>query len=122
MDEPFSALDYFTRQHLQKLVLRLFQDSRKTIVFVTHDVEEALLLGDRLLVMETGSIKADLSLAFPRPRTAADPEFQLMRQKILQLLGECRLLLRFPEPLGDVCGNDFPDLNKLLPCCRVMAL
>lgn len=88
MDEPFSALDYFTRQHLQKLVLRLFQYSRKTIVFVTHDVEEALLLGDRLLVMETGSIKADLSLAFPRPRTAADPEFQLMRQKILQLLGE----------------------------------
>lgn len=88
MDEPFSALDYFTRQHLQKLVLRLFQDSRKTIVFVTHDVEEALLLGDRLLVMETGSIKADLSLAFSRPRAAADPEFQLMRQKILQLLGE----------------------------------
>lgn len=86
MDEPFSALDYFTRQHLQNLVLRLFQDRKKTIVFVTHDVEEALLLGDRLLVMEAGSIKADKPLTFSRPRTAADPEFQAMRQKILQLL------------------------------------
>ena len=87
MDEPFSALDYFTRQHLQNLVLRLFQDGKKTIVFVTHDVEEALLLGDRLVVMEAGRIKADMSLTLPRPRTSADPELQTMRQKILRLLG-----------------------------------
>ena len=57
MDEPFSALDYFTRRNLQDMVLRLFHHQKKTILFVTHDVEEALLLGDRILVMENGNIK-----------------------------------------------------------------
>ena len=64
MDEPFSALDYFTRRNLQDMVLRLFQHQKKTILFVTHDVEEALLLGDRILVMENGNIKADCASKF----------------------------------------------------------
>ena len=88
MDEPFSALDYFTRRNLQDMVLRLFQHQKKTILFVTHDVEEALLLGDRILVMENGSIKADMPVPLPFPRQAADPALQEMRQQILNLLSE----------------------------------
>ena len=88
MDEPFSALDYFTRRNLQDMVLRLFQHQKKTILFVTHDVEEALLLGDRILVMENGRIKADMPVPFPFPRKAAYPALQDMRQRILDLLAE----------------------------------
>lgn len=88
MDEPFSALDYFTRRNLQDMVLRLFHHQKKTILFVTHDVEEALLLGDRILVMENGNIKADMPVALPFPRKAADPPLQEMRQQILDLLAE----------------------------------
>ena len=88
MDEPFSALDYFTRRNLQDMVLRLFQHQKKTILFVTHDVEEALLLGDRILVMENGSIKADMPVPLPFPRKAAYPALQDMRQRILDLLAE----------------------------------
>ena len=86
MDEPFSALDYFTRRNLQDMVMRLFRHQAKTILFVTHDVEEALLLGDRILVMENGSIKKDLPVTLPFPRKAADNELQRMRQTILELL------------------------------------
>lgn len=88
MDEPFSALDYFTRRNLQDMVLRLFHHQKKTILFVTHDVEEALLLGDRILVMENGNIKADMPVNLPTPRKAADSELQKMRQQILDLLAE----------------------------------
>lgn len=88
MDEPFSALDYFTRRNLQEMVRRLFQHQQKTILFVTHDVEEALLLGDRILVMENGGIKADILATLPFPRKAADPSLQEMRQRILDLLTE----------------------------------
>lgn len=88
MDEPFSALDYFTRRNLQDMVLRLFQHQKKTILFVTHDVEEALLLGDRILVMENGSIKADMPVFLPFPRQAADASLQEMRQQILNLLSD----------------------------------
>lgn len=86
MDEPFSALDYFTRQGLQQTLLHLFMQERKTIIFVTHDVEEALLLADRILIMDSGTVKNDVPVTLPRPRQAADTAFQLLRQKILQAL------------------------------------
>ena len=86
MDEPFSALDYFTRQGLQQTLLRLYAEERKTIIFVTHDVEEALLLGDRVLIMDSGRVREALPVKLPRPRQAADSDFQLLRQRILQAL------------------------------------
>lgn len=86
MDEPFSALDYFTRQGLQQTLLRLYAQERKTIIFVTHDVEEALLLGGRVLIMDKGGVKTSLPVTLPRPRQAASAEFQALRQKILQAL------------------------------------
>lgn len=86
MDEPFSALDYFTRQGLQQTLLQLFASEQKTIVFVTHDVEEALLLADKIIIMDNGTVKSTVPVTLPRPRQAADIDFQLLRQKILQAL------------------------------------
>ena len=86
MDEPFSALDYFTRRNLQHMLLQLFDTEKKTILFVTHDVEEALVLGDRILVLDGTGIKADRVLCLPRPRKATDPAFQTLRQEMLEIL------------------------------------
>jgi NitT/TauT family transport system ATP-binding protein len=68
MDEPFGALDYVTRLSLHDLVLDLWRRTRRTILFVTHDIEEALILGDRILVMRDGQIVDDLSVTLSRPR------------------------------------------------------
>lgn len=86
MDEPFSALDYFTRQGLQQTLLKLYAAEHKTIIFVTHDVEEALLLADRIIIMDNSTVKNELLVTLPRPRQAADTDFQLLRKKILQAL------------------------------------
>ena len=71
MDEPFSALDYFTRRSLQQMLLNLFQQQKKSVIFVTHDVEEALLLGQRILVMQEGRIKIDQRIDMEYPRQQA---------------------------------------------------
>ncbi|MFH1618803.1 MAG: ABC transporter ATP-binding protein [bacterium] len=71
MDEPLGALDASTRRLLQNELLLLWESRNKTIVFVTHDIEEALLLADRILVLSStpGRIKAKVDVPFPRPRT-----------------------------------------------------
>lgn len=86
MDEPFSALDYFTRQGLQRTLLELYAEEQKTVIFVTHDVEEALLLGDRVFIMKEGAIESIVQVELSRPRDTANPAFQLLRQRILQAL------------------------------------
>jgi NitT/TauT family transport system ATP-binding protein len=68
MDEPFGALDFVTRAILHDVVLDLWRRTGTTIVFVTHDIEEALVLGDRILVVAEGRILDDLACALPRPR------------------------------------------------------
>lgn len=68
MDEPFGSLDYVTRLTLHGLLLDLWRRTRRTIVFVTHDVEEALILADRILVMKDGEIADDLAVRLTRPR------------------------------------------------------
>ncbi|MEG2069592.1 MAG: ABC transporter ATP-binding protein [Acidaminococcaceae bacterium] len=83
MDEPFSALDYFTRRGLQDTLLRLFARERKTIIFVTHDVEEALLLGERVLIMQNGQVTADTPIALPYPRDPASAAIVQLRKQIL---------------------------------------
>lgn len=83
MDEPFSALDYFTRHGLQETLLTLFHKERKTIVFVTHDVEEAILLGERILIMQNGQITEDLPVVIPYPRDSTSPLVLALRKKIL---------------------------------------
>ena len=83
MDEPFGALDYFTRKGLQETLLSLFRQERKTIIFVTHDVEEAVLLGERVLIMQRGSVTDDLPVQLPYPRDPASPEVLALRRQIL---------------------------------------
>jgi NitT/TauT family transport system ATP-binding protein len=70
MDEPFGALDFVTRATLQDVLLGLWQEAGSTIVFVTHDIDEALVLGDRILVVSDGHLRDDLACDLPRPRDA----------------------------------------------------
>jgi NitT/TauT family transport system ATP-binding protein len=96
MDEPFGALDAQTRRLMQELLLSIWESHRTTVLFVTHDVEEALLLSDRIYVMTArpGTIKAELSVPFPRPRRPeleTTPEFLELRQQLLEWIrGEVR--------------------------------
>jgi len=71
MDEPFGALDAQTRETMQEEVTRIWERTRKTIVFVTHDIEEAVFLGDRVIVLSArpGRIREDIRIDLPRPRT-----------------------------------------------------
>jgi NitT/TauT family transport system ATP-binding protein len=71
MDEPFGALDEQNKVLLQQELLKIWEESRKTVVYITHSIDEALVLGDRVVVMTAlpGSIKADMPVSFPRPRS-----------------------------------------------------
>ncbi|MCB2227756.1 MAG: ABC transporter ATP-binding protein [Desulfarculaceae bacterium] len=88
MDEPFGALDAQTRGVLQQELVRIWKADRKTIVFVTHDIPEAVLLADRVVVMQgpPGHIKAELNCGLPRPRDKASPEFMALCERITTLL------------------------------------
>lgn len=90
MDEPFAALDAQTRARLQQEVARLWMETRKTVFFVTHSVEEAVLLGDRVITMTAfpGRLKADVRIALPRPRDPTSPSFNDQRRMLENLLSE----------------------------------
>src|SRR5690606_11006973 len=94
MDEPFGALDAQTRLQMQELLLQVWQAHRTTVLFVTHDVEEALLLSDRIYVMTArpGRIKTEIAVDLPRPRnlleTEIDPRFAVLRRQVLTLIRE----------------------------------
>ncbi|WP_261559089.1 ABC transporter ATP-binding protein [Frankia tisae] len=87
LDEPFGALDALTRIRVQGLVEQLWQRHRPAILLVTHDVEEALLLADRALVMEDGVISHSVDVTLPRPRSVTDPAFVELRAELLARLG-----------------------------------
>ena len=87
LDEPFSALDALTRISAQALVNRLWQTHGPAVLLVTHDVEEALLLADRVLVIEDACIAYDEPFDLPRPRRRDDPELVARRRELLTLLG-----------------------------------
>jgi len=90
MDEPFGALDALTRRNLQDELLRLWTELKKTILFVTHSIEEALYLADRTVVMtyRPGTLKRDLAIDLPRPRDVASPAFNALKKELSQLLME----------------------------------
>lgn len=87
LDEPFAALDALTRIKAQELVGELWQRHGCAVLLVTHDVEEALLLSDRVLVMKDGIIAHEERIALDRPRDVADPEFAALRGRLLSWLG-----------------------------------
>ena len=92
MDEPFGALDAQTRLQMQEFLLRIWEERRTTVLFVTHDIDEALFLADRLIVMSArpGRVNLDLSLPFSRPRRLdeiiSDPEYIHTKQRVLRAI------------------------------------
>jgi NitT/TauT family transport system ATP-binding protein len=93
MDEPFGALDAMTREAMQELLLTIWRQRNNTVVFVTHDVEEAVFLSDRIVVMDTAPsrVRAEFEVDLPRPRTfdtRRDFRFQNLRKTIGQLIRE----------------------------------
>lgn len=94
MDEPFVFLDYQNRMILQELLLQLWQEQKQTIIFVTHNINEALTLGDRVMVMTAspGRFKREVRCRFPRPRDVValrkDPEYGRMVVEITEDLKE----------------------------------
>ena len=93
MDEPFGSLDAQTRRVLQEELLRLWKDDQKLVVYVTHDIEEAVLLGDRVLVMtgRPGRIREEIPIPLPRPRdlsASEQPEVMEIKWHIWKMLEE----------------------------------
>jgi NitT/TauT family transport system ATP-binding protein len=88
MDEPFAALDAQTRRFLQGELVRIWQRTRTTILFITHSIDEAILLSDRIVVMTArpGTVKDVIRIELARPRDENRPEFLEYRRRISQLL------------------------------------
>ena len=88
MDEPFASVDAQTRQTLQSELLSIWWGKRKTIFFVTHSVEEAVYLADRVFVLSAhpGRVVRELEIDLPRPRFRVSPEFNALRRELLESL------------------------------------
>ena len=90
MDEPFGALDALTRRNLQDELLRIWSELKKTIIFVTHSIEEAIYLADRIVVMtyRPGTVKRDMMVELPTGRDPASPAFNALKRELGQLVME----------------------------------
>src|SRR5712671_5638998 len=90
MDEPFAALDALTRDDMQRLLADVWRETRKTVVYVTHNVAEAVYLADRVVVMtpHPGRVKIELPIALARPRDPLSVEFLEYQKSLLQHLGQ----------------------------------
>jgi sulfonate transport system ATP-binding protein len=88
LDEPFSALDAFTRADLQDHLLDLWADSKPTLIVVTHDVEEAIVLADRIMVMRPhpGRVHEEITCDLPRPRDRQSAAFDFVKRRVLAAL------------------------------------
>ena len=129
MDEPFGALDYLTRLRMRADLIRIWQAERKTILLVTHDIEEALQLADRVFVMSArpATIKATLDVDLPRPRDIDAPEYLALRDLVLSNIEFSGTVA--PEPVDEAMAAEagpsprkrtveFPDVPDLKadPC------
>lgn len=85
LDEPFGALDAFTRSHMQEVLLEIWQKNRTTMIFVTHDIDEAIYLADRVVIMNPrpGTIRKVISIDLPHLRKKTNAAFQQIRQQVL---------------------------------------
>jgi sulfonate transport system ATP-binding protein len=84
LDEPLGALDALTRIDMQRLIEKLWQEQQFTSLLVTHDVEEAVTLADRVIVIETGQIALDLPVTLPRPRLTGDAQLAQLKERVLE--------------------------------------
>ena len=112
MDEPFGALDAQTRSVMQELLLRVWEQTHKTVLFVTHDIDEAILLSDRIYVMSArpGRIKTEVAVTLPRPREVSvmdTPEFIALRRRVHGLIREeTRRVLDQERPVAGGSAGD----------------
>ncbi|MEW9700244.1 ABC transporter ATP-binding protein [Paenibacillus sp. SI8] len=85
LDEPFGALDAFTRTHMQEVLIDIWQKNKTTMIFVTHDIDEAIYLGNRVVVLKPrpGAIRNIVSIDLPVPRKKTTTSFQELRLKVL---------------------------------------
>jgi sulfonate transport system ATP-binding protein len=88
MDEPFGALDYFTRKRMQQEIIDIFLAQKKTVIFVTHDVAEAVYLAQNIIIMDAGEVVRELSVELPYHRNPASPELLAIQSEILGSLSE----------------------------------
>ncbi len=88
MDEPLGALDAFTRMQMQDEILRIWQERKTTVVLVTHDVDEAIYMSDRIVIMtpRPGKIQEIIDVPMGKPRARNHPDFFRLRSKILETL------------------------------------
>jgi NitT/TauT family transport system ATP-binding protein len=89
MDEPFGALDFITRLKMRRDLIRIWEAETKTVLFVTHDIEEAVQLADRVVVMSRrpATVQDDVDVPLPRPRDIDAPEYLALRDRILEAIG-----------------------------------
>ena len=93
LDEPFGALDALTRALMQRWLLEVWEANRRTVLFITHDIDEAIFLGDRVVVMSArpGSVKLEQTVDLPRPRRpeiVTSPEFVRLKRTLLDAIEE----------------------------------
>jgi ABC-type nitrate/sulfonate/bicarbonate transport system ATPase subunit len=88
MDEPFGALDAITRNGLQESLLHIWEKARKTILFITHSVDEAVYLADRVIVLSPhpGRLKLEIPIDLPRPRDIASVDFNRLKRLMLDAI------------------------------------
>jgi len=88
MDEPYGQLDLKTRLSLETEILKVWRNMKKTVIFVTHNIEEAVYLGERILVLtnKPTTVKKEISLDLPHPRDVTDPAFVRIREEITELI------------------------------------
>ncbi|MBW0148265.1 ABC transporter ATP-binding protein [Marinobacter arenosus] len=126
MDEPFGALDALTRAHLQDSLMDIQQDLNNTVIMITHDVDEAVLLSDRIIMMTNGpaaTVGEDLHIDLPRPRNrvtlADDPTYVHYRQEVLKFLYEKQRKLEHIAPRrGGQPAETTPETKKAAQAAR----
>jgi NitT/TauT family transport system ATP-binding protein len=113
MDEPFGALDPYTRQKMQKHLLDLWRNIDITIVFITHDMDEAVLLSDRIVVLKAnpGEVQEIIEVPLARPRS---PDI-VTDSHFLQLKARINSIVHNPQPVIDPALTDMPDIPRMTP-------
>lgn len=93
MDEPFVSLDQHTREKMQQEILNIWEHRKRTVIFVTHNLEEAVFLGDRVVILSNkpAQVKDDIVIDLPRPRDVLSPELNALRIRCTDSLNETRL-------------------------------